>query len=39
MLLHKLVLKEVDFLQKILGVGTSRGERCRILHLDSGHPL
>jgi hypothetical protein len=38
-LLRKLVLKEGDFLCKILGVGKSRGERCRILYLHSRLPL
>jgi hypothetical protein len=32
-LLHTLTLKEGDFLCKALGIGTSRGERCRILHI------
>jgi hypothetical protein len=39
MLLRKLVLEEDDFLHKILGIGMSRGERCGILSLRSGHPL
>jgi hypothetical protein len=37
MLLHKLALKEGDFPHKAVGVDTSRGKRCRILRLCSGH--
>jgi hypothetical protein len=39
MLLHKLALKEGNFLCKALGVSPSRGERCGIHCLHSGHLL
>jgi hypothetical protein len=39
MLLHKLALKENNFLHNALGVNTRRGERCGILRFCFGHPL
>jgi hypothetical protein len=38
-LLHKLALKEANFLCKALGVGMSRAKHYGILCLCSGHPL